>query len=56
MNEELVSLCILLISMNDRLKKPDKERLLATLRGGIPDRVPCFEILIEPKNVQTLLG
>ncbi len=42
--------------MNDRLRKPDKERLLTTLRGGIPDRVPCFEILIEPKNVHALLG
>jgi uroporphyrinogen decarboxylase len=34
----------------------DKERLLATLRGDIPDRVPNFEILIEDQHVEKLLG
>ncbi len=36
--------------------EPDKERLLATLRGEIPDRVPHFEILIEDQHVTRLLG
>ena len=35
---------------------PDKERLLATFRGEIPDRVPHFEILIEDQHVARLLG
>ena len=34
----------------------DKERLMATLRGEIPDRVPHFEALIEDQHVQKLLG
>ena len=34
----------------------DKERLLATLRGEIPDRVPHFEVLIEDQHVTKLLG
>lgn len=34
----------------------DKERLLATFRGEIPDRVPHFEILIEDQHVSRLLG
>ena len=35
---------------------PDKERLFATLRGEIPDRVPHFEALIEDQHVEKLLG
>jgi uroporphyrinogen decarboxylase len=42
--------------VSEELKKPDKNRLLATMRGEIPDRVPMFEILIEPRNVKALLG
>ncbi len=42
--------------ISEALKKPDKNRLLATMRGEIPDRVPMFEILIEPRNVKALLG
>ena len=34
----------------------DKERVLATLRGEIPDRVPHFEVLIEDQHVTNLLG
>ena len=34
----------------------DKERLQATLRGEIPDRVPHFEALIEDQHVEKLLG
>jgi uroporphyrinogen decarboxylase len=34
----------------------DKNRLLATLRGEIPDRVPHFEVLIEDQHVTKLLG
>jgi len=36
--------------------EPDKERLLGTLRGEIPDRVPHFEVLIEDQHVTRLLG
>jgi len=42
--------------MNADLKKPNVERLLTTMRGGIPDRVPNYEILIEARNVKALLG
>ena len=34
----------------------DKARLMATLRGEIPDRVPHFEVLIEDQHVARLLG
>jgi len=36
--------------------RPDRERLLATLRGERADRVPNFEILIEDQHVEKLLG
>ncbi len=42
--------------MRTDLKRPNKERLLTTLRGGIADRVPNYEILIEARNVKALLG
>jgi len=42
--------------MKEELKKPNIERLLATMKGEIPDRVPNYEILIEAKNVEYLLG
>jgi hypothetical protein len=42
--------------MNDNLKKPNIERLLATMRGGTADRVPNYEILLEARNVKALLG
>ena len=35
---------------------PDKQRLLATLRGEIPDRVPHMEVLLEDQHVTRLLG
>ncbi len=38
------------------LWKPDKNRLIATLRGEIPDRVPNFEVLMEERNVDAILG
>lgn len=40
----------------DDLMKPDRERLLAALRGEKTDRVPNFEILIEDQHVEKLLG
>jgi uroporphyrinogen-III decarboxylase len=36
--------------------EPDIQRLIATLRGEKPDRVPHFEILIEDQHVERLLG
>ncbi|MEI7901502.1 MAG: uroporphyrinogen decarboxylase family protein [bacterium] len=42
--------------MSTDLRKPNIERLLTTMRGGIPDRVPNYEILIEARNVKALLG
>ena len=35
---------------------PDKQRFLTVLEGGIPDRVPNFEVLIEPKIASEILG
>ncbi|NLJ40234.1 MAG: hypothetical protein GX352_01270 [Clostridiales bacterium] len=32
------------------------ERALATLEGRIPDRVPTFEIMIDPKVIKGLMG
>lgn len=45
-----------MIPRNDIRWKPNKERLLATLRGEIPDRVPYFESLIEQRVVKHILG
>lgn len=42
--------------MKSGLKKPNKERLITTMRGGIPDRVPHYEILLEARNVEAILG
>jgi len=36
--------------------KPDKDRLIACLKGEKTDRVPNFEILIEDQHVEKLLG
>jgi len=38
------------------IRKPNKERLLQTFRGEIPDRVPHFEIAIEDQIVKAILG
>ena len=35
--------------------QPNKERLIATMRGEPTDRVPNFEILIEDQHVEKLL-
>lgn len=35
---------------------PDKQRLIAAMRGEPTDRVPNFEILIEDRHVEHLLG
>ena len=35
---------------------PDKQRLIAAMRGEPTDRVPNFEILIEDQHVERLLG
>lgn len=35
---------------------PDKTRFLTVLEGGIPDRVPNFEVLIESKVASEILG
>ena len=42
--------------MTTNLRKPNKERLLTTIRGGIADRVPHYEILLEARNVEAILG
>jgi uroporphyrinogen-III decarboxylase len=42
--------------MSDALKKPSIERLLTVMQGGIPDRVPHYEILTESRNVKYFLG
>ena len=36
--------------------EPDISRLLTALRAGKPDRVPNFEVLIEQRNVDAILG
>ena len=36
--------------------EPDKERLIAAMRGEKVDRVPNFEVLIEDEHVEKLLG
>jgi uroporphyrinogen-III decarboxylase len=36
--------------------KPDKNRIMACIRGEATDRVPNFEILIEDEHVTKLLG
>lgn len=33
-----------------------RERVLAVLRHGIPDRVPCYEVLVDPPMVEHVLG
>ena len=40
----------------DSLWKPDKNRLIAVLKGEMPDRVPNFEVLYEERNVNAILG
>lgn len=42
--------------MKDSLRKPNIERLLTVMRGGIADRVPFYEILLEARNVKAILG
>lgn len=36
--------------------RPDKQRIMAAMRGQPTDRVPNFEILIEDQHVERLLG
>jgi len=42
--------------MKDNIRKPDIERWKTAIKGGMPDRVPNFEICIEERNVQYILG
>jgi len=42
--------------MKSDLRKPNIERLLTVMKGGIADRVPNYEILLEARNVKALLG
>ncbi len=42
--------------MDNNIWLPNKDRLIATLRGEIPDRVSWTEMLIEPKNVERIVG
>ena len=37
-------------------KDPDKRRFLTVLEGGIPDRVPNFEVLIMSRVASAILG
>ena len=41
---------------SEKLRKPNKERLVQTMLGEIPDRVPHFEVAIEDKVVKAILG
>lgn len=50
-----------MMSGRDRMRKaqlmrPDIERLKTAIRGGTADRVPNFEICIEARNVESILG
>ena len=36
--------------------KPDKKRTLSVLKGEIPDRIPYFDVLIESKHVEKIIG
>jgi hypothetical protein len=36
--------------------QPDKQRLIAAMRGKPSGRVPNFEVLIEDRHVERLLG
>jgi len=38
--------------MKNELKRPNIERLLTTMKGGIADRVSFYEILLEARNVK----
>ena len=40
----------------DRYKRPNKARLVATLRGGRADRVPNFEVLVAEPTLSYVLG
>ena len=40
----------------ESLRKPDKERTVAAMRGQTTDRAPHYEIAIEEKVVEKLLG
>ena len=42
--------------IDPKLKKPDKERIAAAMVGEITDRVPHFEVAIEDKVVEAILG
>jgi uroporphyrinogen decarboxylase len=33
-----------------------RERVLTVLRHGIPDRVPCYEVLVDPPMVESTIG
>ena len=39
----------------ESIKNPNKERILAALKGEIPDRVPNFEACIEGDAVKRIL-
>jgi len=40
----------------EKLRKPDKERIAAAMVGEMTDRVPHFEVAIEDKVVEAILG
>jgi hypothetical protein len=42
--------------VRELLRKPDIERLKTAIKGGMADRVPNFEICIEARTVEHLLG
>ena len=39
-----------------KINDPDKNRFLTVLDGGIPDRVPNFEVLIDKSVTSGILG
>ncbi len=45
-----------MLKIEPYIGEPDKNRLIACIRGEKTDRVPNFEILIEDRHVERLLG
>ena len=43
-------------NMSKDYRKPDKNRIVAALKGELPDRVPNFEVVIEAQTVKKILG
>jgi len=44
------------MTKSEQIKKPDKERIIASLRGQSVDRVPHFEVAIEDSVCKAIVG